>query len=73
MLNLSSKKAKQKQPQYNNSNAPERSMKKILAATLLVTFVMTGCNTIKGVGKDVSSVGEAVSSTATQTSDKISK
>ena len=48
-------------------------MKKILAATLLVTFVMTGCNTIKGMGKDVSSVGEAVSSTANQTSDKISK
>lgn len=48
-------------------------MQKILAATLLLTFVMTGCNTIKGVGKDVSSVGQAVSSTATETSDKISK
>ena len=29
-------------------------MKKILAASLVVAFVLTGCNTIKGVGKDVS-------------------
>ncbi len=39
-------------------------MKKILAAALLVTFALTGCNTIKGVGKDVSKAGQAVTGTA---------
>ena len=46
-------------------------MKKILAAALLVTFALTGCNTIKGVGKDVSKAGQAVTGTAEKTSDEI--
>ncbi|EPR81547.1 entericidin A/B family lipoprotein [Acinetobacter gerneri] len=46
-------------------------MKKILAASLVVAFVLTGCNTFKGVGKDVSSAGDAVTNTAQKTQDKL--
>ncbi len=46
-------------------------MKKILATSLILTFVLTGCNTVKGVGKDVSKAGEAVTGTAEKTSDEI--
>ena len=46
-------------------------MKKILAASLVMAFVLTGCNTIKGVGKDVSKAGQAVTGTAERTSDEI--
>ena len=46
-------------------------MKKILATSLSLAFVLTGCNTVKGVGKDVSKAGEAVTGTAEKTSDEI--
>jgi len=46
-------------------------MKKILAASLVMAFVLTGCNTVKGVGKDVSKAGEAVTGTAEKTSEEI--
>ena len=46
-------------------------MKKILAAPLMVAFVLTGCNTVKGVGKDVSKAGDAVTNTAEKTSEEI--
>lgn len=46
-------------------------MKKILAASLVVTFALTGCNTFKGVGKDVSKAGETVTNTAEKTSNEI--
>lgn len=46
-------------------------MKKILAVSLLMTFILTGCNTVKGVGKDVSKAGEAVTNTAENTSEEI--
>lgn len=46
-------------------------MKKILAASLVVAFVLTGCNTFKGVGKDVSKAGETVTNTAEKTSNEI--
>jgi predicted small secreted protein len=46
-------------------------MKKILAASLILGFVLTGCNTVKGVGKDVSKAGDAVTNTAEKTSDEI--
>lgn len=48
-------------------------MKKIILASFAVAFVLTGCNTVKGVGKDVSKVGDAVSTTAEKTSQEISK
>ncbi len=36
---------------------------------MLFVFVLTGCNTVKGVGKDVSKAGDAVSNSA----DKVEK
>ena len=46
-------------------------MKKVLAASLLIAFVLTGCDTFKGVGNDVSKAGDAVTNTAEKTSDEI--
>ena len=46
-------------------------MKKILAASFVMALVLTGCNTVKGVGKDVSKAGEAVTGTAEKTSEEI--
>ena len=39
-------------------------MKKILAVSMLFAFVLSGCNTFKGVGKDVSQEGDAVTTSA---------
>ena len=46
-------------------------MIKILAASVMVAFVLTGCNTFKGVGKDVSRAGDAVTNTAEKTQNKM--
>ncbi|MCH2016582.1 entericidin A/B family lipoprotein [Acinetobacter ursingii] len=46
-------------------------MKKILAASIMVAFVLTGCNTFKGMGQDVSKAGDAVSKTAEKTQNKM--
>lgn len=46
-------------------------MKKLIAASIVVMFAVTGCNTIKGFGKDVSKTGEAVTTTAQKTANKI--
>lgn len=51
----------------------EMMMKKILAASLAFAFVLTGCNTVKGVGQDVSKAGQAVTGTAEKTSKEISR
>ena len=41
------------------------SMKKIIALTLVAaSLVVSGCNTISGVGRDVSAVGSAVAAGA---------
>ena len=48
-------------------------MTKTLFATLIVAVVLTGCNTFKGIGKDVSATGKAVTNTAAKTSDEISR
>ena len=40
-------------------------MKKIIALTLIAaSLVVSGCNTISGVGRDVSAVGSAVAAGA---------
>lgn len=47
--------------------ASKSPMKKIIITLSLVTailLVMTGCNTISGIGKDVSSLGRGVASGA---------
>ena len=46
-------------------------MKKILAVSVLVDFVLSGCNTFKGVGKDVSKAGDAVTNTAEKAENKL--
>ncbi|MCH2006477.1 MULTISPECIES: entericidin A/B family lipoprotein [Acinetobacter] len=46
-------------------------MKKILVASVMVAFVLTGCNTFKGMGQDVSKAGDAVSKTAEKTQNKM--
>lgn len=46
-------------------------MKKLLVVALAGMFVLTGCNTIKGFGKDVSRTGEAVTDGAQKIQDKI--
>ncbi|EXD34620.1 MAG: entericidin A/B family lipoprotein [Acinetobacter ursingii] len=46
-------------------------MKKILAASIMVAFVLTGCNTFKGMGQDVSKAGDAVTKTAEKTQNKM--
>ena len=46
-------------------------MKKILVASIMTAFVLTGCNTFKSIGKDVSKAGEKVTQTAERTQDKM--
>lgn len=46
-------------------------MKKILVASMLIAFVLTGCNTFKGIGEDVSKAGQAVTNTAEKTENKM--
>ena len=46
-------------------------MKKILIASMVAGFILTGCNTVKGVGQDVSKVGDAVTNTAEKTQNKL--
>jgi predicted small secreted protein len=38
----------------------EKAMRKIVAATLIAASLMlSACNTVKGLGRDIESVGEA--------------
>ena len=46
-------------------------MKKVLAASVMIAVVLTGCNTFKGFGQDVSKAGDAVTNTAEKTQDKM--
>ena len=45
-------------------------MKKLIAASISVMFAVTGCNTVKGFGKDGSRTGDAVTNTAQNTQNK---
>lgn len=44
---------------------------KLIAALALVGVVLTGCNTMKGLGQDVSSAGDKVTGTAAETQQKL--
>ena len=46
-------------------------MKKVLSASVMVAIIITGCNTFKGFGQDVSKAGDAVTNTAEKTQDKM--
>lgn len=50
-------------------------MKKLILvlATLMALPALAACNTIEGVGEDVSAAGGAVSGAASETKDEISK
>ena len=46
-------------------------MKKLAFASLTALNVLSGCNTFKGFGQDVSKAGEGVSNTADKVEKKI--
>ncbi len=46
-------------------------MIKVITAITFVTLMLTGCETMKGMGKDVSSAGNAVTGSATATQEKM--
>ncbi|MDO4250560.1 MAG: entericidin A/B family lipoprotein [Moraxella sp.] len=46
-------------------------MKKLVISLLTLSIMLTGCNTIKGFGKDVSKAGEGISNTAQKVEKKI--
>ena len=46
-------------------------MKKVIIASLAAVFVLTGCNTVKGFGKDVSKTGKAVTNTAERVQNRL--
>lgn len=46
-------------------------MSKLIASVALATVVLTGCNTIKGMGKDVERGGEKVQQAASETQQKM--
>lgn len=46
-------------------------MNKMLAAIALAAVVLTGCNTVKGFGQDVSKTGDKVTDAAATTQDKM--
>lgn len=45
-------------------------MKKVATVCLLSVFVLTGCNTVKGFGEDLSKMGQAIADKADQTKNK---
>jgi|TARA_B100000530_G_scaffold130268_1_gene81311 predicted small secreted protein len=49
----------------------EITMKKLVIASLTAMFVLTGCNTFKGLGQDVKSAGNAVTDSAQDVQNKI--
>lgn len=46
-------------------------MKKLIIAAVTAAFVLTGCNTVKGLGKDVSKAGDAVTDGAQKVQNRI--
>ena len=53
------------------THSKEIIMKKLVIASLTAMFVLTGCNTFKGFGQDVSSAGDAVTGSAQEVQNKI--
>lgn len=48
-------------------------MKKIIALAATAMFVLSGCNTVAGFGKDVEKVGEKTQETSKEVSKDIKK
>ena len=45
-------------------------MTKLIVVSMLMVFVLAGCNTFKGIGKDVSKAGDAVTNSAEKVENK---
>jgi entericidin B len=48
-------------------------MKKMLILSVSLLSLLSACNTIEGVGQDLSAAGAGVANTAQKTKEKISK
>ena len=46
-------------------------MKKLALASFAALIVLSGCNTFKGLGQDVSKAGEGVTNTADKVENKL--
>lgn len=46
-------------------------MKKLIVASVVAVFALTGCNAMKGLGKDISKGGQAVTNTAQEVQTKM--
>ncbi len=46
-------------------------MIKVIVAVAFSTLLLAGCNTMKGVGKDVAATGDAVTGAAANTQSKM--
>jgi predicted small secreted protein len=44
-------------------------MLKVITAAAFATLLLTGCNTVKGMGEDVSSAGHVVTGAAAETQE----
>jgi entericidin B len=54
-------------PDIENPNIQEIHMRNMLAALLLATLALAGCNTVEGVGKDIERGGERLQDSAEKT------
>lgn len=50
-----------------------KGRKIILVAIMAAVIALTGCNTFKGMGKDIEGAGKAIGKAADKTKDAISK
>ena len=46
-------------------------MKKVILASIAAMIVLSGCNTVKGLGHDISEAGDGVTKTADKVEEKV--
>ena len=60
----------------SNDFQKERSMKMnkiFLSIVIVIVMALTGCNTFKGMGKDLESAGQTIQKASDKTSESIEK
>jgi predicted small secreted protein len=60
----------------SNDFQKERSMKMnkiFLSIVIVIVMTLTGCNTFKGMGKDIEGAGQTIQKASDKTSESISK
>jgi len=60
----------------SNDFQKERSMKMnkvFLSIVIVIVMALTGCNTFKGMGKDLESAGQTIQKASDKTSESINK